>query len=316
MLHKSKPVAWLGLALLITSAIAWQTKAHTPQTAPVQQDTIPKKESAQEDETIIRGDLDKAMEEVKKAQENLERQLQKNGFDKMQKDLIRARAQMQAVDVHAEIEKAMRDIDLQKLDLDQQMKNIDMQKIKAETQKALEKINWDKMKKDMADAQTGLENNIDTKKMEMEIRRSLEDAEKGMARLKEIDLKKMRQELDRTREDLRANEGHMREEIERAKKDMDLNFHKDFKKEMEKAKEAVEKAHEELRGYKEMVTAMQKDGLLKNDGNYTIKYKKGELYIDGVKQSEEVTNKYRHYFKQDNVQLRKTNDDDGKTIDL
>jgi len=322
MSQKSKSIAWVTIACIISigiAGIAWQTKAPISQSRHSIQDTLPKKEKVQEDQIIIDGDLDKAMEEVKKAQENLERQLQKGGLEKMQKDLLRAQAQLNAKDIHAEIEKAMKEIELQKISLQDQMKNIDMQKIQAETQEALQKINWEKMKKDMQQAQAELKNNIDYKEIESGIRRSMEETKRAMAHLKEIDMQKIQQQLERAQEDLKANEGHMREEMERAKKEIDLNLHKDFRKELEKAKEGVQRASEELRGYKEMITEMQKDGLLKNDDNYNIKYKKGELYIDGVKQPDNVTNKYRHYFKQENVQLKKSKgskEDDGKTIDL
>jgi len=322
MSHKSKPVAWLVIACFVASGIAglaWQTKTNSSAGKHFQQDTTPKKEKVQEDEIIINGDLDRAMEEVKKAQESLERQLQKGSMEKMQKDLLRAQAQLNAKEIHREVEKAMKEIELQKLNLEDQMKNIDMQKIQAETQEALQKINWEKMKKDMQQAQAELKNNIDYKKIESGVRRSMEETKKAMARLKEVDMQKIQRELERASEDLRANEGQVREGLERAKKEIDENLHKDLRKELEKAKEGVQKATEELRSYKEMINEMQKDGLLKNDGNYNIKYKKGELYIDGVKQPGNITDKYRHYFKQENVQLRKSKDskeEDSKTIDL
>lgn len=316
MLHKSKTAVWVVIACLIASGIAWQTRPHTPQGKHFQQDTTPKKEKVQEDETVINGDLERAMEEVKKAQENLERQLQKGGFEKMQKDLLRAQAQLNAREIHTEVEKAMKEIAMQKINLAEQMKNIDMQKIQAETQEAMQKINWKKMQQDMQQAQAELKNNIDYKKMERGMSRSMEETKKAMAHLNEIDMQKIQQQLERVQEGLRANEGQMQEDMERAGKEINENLHKDFRKEMEKAKEGVQKAAEELRSYKEMISEMQKDGLLKNDDTYNIQYKKGDLYIDGVKQTENITSKYRHYFKQENIRLKKSKEDDGKTIDL
>lgn len=317
MLHKSKPLAIMGIALAIVTALAWQTKTHAPQNNRPQQDTVPLKENESQNETIIRGDLDKALEQVQRAQENLERQLQKGGFEKMQKDLMRAQSQLNANEVRAQVEKAMKDIDLQKLNLEEQMRNIDMQKVQAQAQEVMQKINWEKMNEDMKRSQLELKKNIDLKKMEIEMKRSIEASRKQMAGLKEIDMQHIQRELDRAREELQSNEGRMQEEIARSKKDIAMNLNRDFKKEMEKATESVRKAGEELSGYKEMVNAMQQDGLLKADGTYNIKYKKGELYIDGVKQPENITDKYRHYFKQENIQLKKINDDGkGKTINL
>ncbi len=46
---------------------------------------------------------------------------------------------------------------------------------------------------------------------------------------------------------------------------------------MEKAKEKIEKAKAEMNEYKEFVDGLEKDGLINNKEDYTIKHKDGEL---------------------------------------
>jgi len=316
MPHTSKSIARLAIMLIAIAGLAWQTRTHATDSKRHLQDTLPTKDK--ETQTVITGDLDKALEQVRKAQENLEQQLEKNGFDKIQKDLLKAQAQLNAKDIHAEIAKAMKELEWQKLNIEEQMKNIDMQKIQAEVQDAMQKIDMEKMQKDMKHAHEALEKNIDYKKMEAEMRAAMGQTKKALAEMKAIDMQKVQQQLERAKEQLTVNETQINDEIENAKKNLDERFHKDFKKELEKAKEGVKKASEELQHYKEMLIEMKKEGLLKPDGSYSIKYKNGELYIDGLKQPDNITEKYKHYFRQENVQLKKSKDgtDDSKTIDL
>jgi len=316
MPHTSKSITGLAILLIAIAGLAWQTKTHATNSKRHLQDTLPTKDK--ETQTVITGDLDKALEQVRKAQDNLEQQLEKNGFDKMQKELLKAQAQLNAKDMHAEIAKAMKELESQKLNIEEQMKNIDMQKIQAEVQEAMQKVDLERMQKDMKRAHEAFENNIDYKKMEAEIRAAMGQAKKAMAEMKAIDMQKVQQQLERAKEQLAGNEAQIKDELENARKNLAEGFPKDFKKELEKAKEGVKKASEELQHYKEMIVEMKKEGLLKQDGSYSIKYKNGELYIDGVKQPDTITEKYKHYFRHENVQLKKSKDgtDDSKTIDL
>lgn len=107
----------------------------------------------------------------------------------------------------------------------------------------------------------------------------------------------------------------MQEDIERTKKEINETIHKDLKKEFEKAQEGVKHAAAELQNYKDMVDEMYKDGLIKSREQYDIHYKHGDLFINGTKQPAGITDKYKHYFKKENVKISRGTDDD-KTIDL
>ena len=79
---------------------------------------------------------------------------------------------------------------------------------------------------------------------------------------------------------------------------------------------SIEMSNHNLSGWKgdldlmkQLTNALQKDGLVDNKKPYKLEIKDGELYINGEKQSKEVTDKYRKYFRNDNYTI--TNDGDG-----
>jgi hypothetical protein len=82
-----------------------------------------------------------------------------------------------------------------------------------------------------------------------------------------------------------------------------------MKETMEKARQEVDKAKEEVKGYQEMIYAMEKDGLLNTKEDYSIEFRKAELSINGQKQPTEIFNKYKKYFKKERLTIRKENGD-------
>ena len=67
----------------------------------------------------------------------------------------------------------------------------------------------------------------------------------------------------------------------------------------------VDKAKEEVKGYQEMIYDMEKEGLLNTKEDYTIEYKDGDLFINGKKQPQEVTDKYKKNFRKKNIAIKK-----------
>ena len=52
-----------------------------------------------------------------------------------------------------------------------------------------------------------------------------------------------------------------------------------------------------------MFTEMEQDGLINSKQGFNIEYKNKNLYINGAKQSEQVTSKYRKYFKDEHFEI-------------
>ena len=66
----------------------------------------------------------------------------------------------------------------------------------------------------------------------------------------------------------------------------------------------LKKAKTELKDTKEMISEMEKDGLVDSKKGFELEYKDKVLYIDGKKQTEKVTEKYRKYFKKEHFKIR------------
>jgi DNA repair exonuclease SbcCD ATPase subunit len=300
MLRTLKPATWMAIVLIGftgLAGIAWQNNPVTSRNQQ-QQDTLPKKD----EKTVINGDLDKAIDEVNRAKENLEKQLQNKDWEKMHRDLQESFEKINAEKMQEQIAKAM--------------KQIDMQKIQLQAQAALKQIDWQKMQAEIEKAQAEMKK-TDLVKMQKEMQHAMEETKKAMAEMKAVDMEKIQRELEQAKENLQLNESMIKEEIERARNDIKQNLGKDFRKELEKAREDVNRAAEELQNYKDMLTEMDAAGLLNAHEPYSIEYKKGELIINGKKQPDTITNKYKHYFKKENVQIKKGKEDkDNRTIDL
>ena len=112
-------------------------------------------------------------------------------------------------------------------------------------------------------------------------KRELEEAKKFNAKEFEKEMEKVKKELEKTKEEWKNKKIDFREEMENAGKD-------------------IEKAKEELKGYQEMIYAMEADGLLNTKEDYRIEYKEGGLTVNGKKLSPEAAEKYKKYFKETN----------------
>jgi DNA-directed RNA polymerase subunit K/omega len=199
------------------------------------------------------------------------------------KDFDQLQAQLDKVLGKAGAE--LKGIDFEKLQIDaatQALKEIDMDKIMKSVEQSLKSIDLDKT---LADISVSLKDlKIDYKKEEVEkaLAEAKKEIEKGKIEIKNIDKDAIKKEIDKSRL-----------EIEK----IDLN------KIMDEARSGIDKAKDELKLTKEMFTEMEKDGLVNSKEGFTVEYKNRVLYIDGRKQDEKTTDKYRKYFKQDHFKI-------------
>jgi hypothetical protein len=204
-------------------------------------------------------------------------------FDNLQKTLDRSLQQAME-----EVKK----IDFTKMqkDMEASLKSVDMEKIMKDVELSLKNIDIDKI---VADVKSSL-NDIDWADKNGEIEKALKEAtkeiEKAKLEIKDIDQEAIKKELDKAKE-----------EVEKSKVEMDKI---DMNKIMDEAKVSIDKAKEELRATKEMFNEMERDGLIDPKQGFTIEYRNKDLYIDGKKQSEQTTDKYRKYFKKDHYKIK------------
>ncbi len=199
-------------------------------------------------------------------------------FDKLQSELDRTLKQVDA---------ELRKIDLSGIEkqIESSLKSVDMEKIMKDVELSLKSIDMDKM---MADISSSLKD-IDLKHNTAEIEKALAEAKKEIENakleIKDIDKAAMKKEM-----------ANAEKEIEKARAEIKKI---DLDKIMDEARAGIDKAKAELKLTKEMFTEMEKDGLINSKKGFSIEYKNKDLFIDGKRQPEKVTDKYRKYFKED-----------------
>lgn len=200
------------------------------------------------------------------------------------------------------VEKSMKEIDWSKMSkqIEQSMKNIDMAKMELDIKKSMKDIDWNKMKLEIDRSMK----EIDIQKLQLDIEKEVKD---GMKNFNTEEMKKSIEEMKKSMEELKKiNFDDLKKEMDNVKKELELN--KDhFKIDMEKLNKEMQKVKEGLAEVKEMTTEMERDGLINNKETNTIEYRNNELLINGKKQSPEVTEKYRKYFKGDNFNFKFNN---------
>ena len=149
-----------------------------------------------------------------------------------------------------------------------------MDKLKLETSNALKDIDLASIQKEMSKAMK----DVEWVKINEEVKHSLDKARMAM---ENINMNDVHMQIDLAKAEMEKSK------IALEKIDLD-NIMKEAGKNMEHAKQALQLE-------KEMFTEMEKDGLINSKEGFKIEYKNKSLYINGKKQSDTVTGKYRKY---------------------
>ena len=181
------------------------------------------------------------------------------------------------------LEKSLKEIDMDLISkqVELSLKDVDIDKIMVDVEASLSKIDMEKI---MADVQLSL-TEIDWKEHEGEIKKALEEAKKDMEEAR-LELKNI------NKDDIRKEIEDARKDLEKARlelKDLDVD------KIRKEANEGIKEARADLEITREMFREMEKDGLVDSKKGFTVEFKNKELFINGVKQSAKVTEKYRKY---------------------
>lgn len=159
-----------------------------------------------------------------------------------------------------------------------EIKNIDFEKIGREVESALKKVDWDKTSR--------------------EINKAVREAD---SKIKEIDMKHIENELARTKIEIDAAKISAKIDREMIKRSIE--------KGLAEARVGIEKAKKELGLMKEFTETLEKDSLINRKKGYQIEIKNGEMIINGTKQSKEINDKYRKYFKDENYTIKRDGED-------
>ncbi len=154
---------------------------------------------------------------------------------------------------------------------------IDYQKVNADVQKAMAEIDYDKINKEIKAAMK----NIDWSQMKTDISKSLDSAKMAISNIR---WDAMKAEMSKAQKQM-------------AEQKMNMDSVKiQVQKSLQEAQKSLEEAKIEFHNYKALQTALQNDGLIEANKPYRIELKEGILYINGIKQTQTVTDKYSRYY--------------------
>ena len=191
-----------------------------------------------------------------------------------------------------QVNEALKKIDLSNIQqtIENSLKQVDIEKIMKDVELSIKSIDIDKIANDVSSSLKDI--NLD--KTNGEIKEAIEEAKKGIENareeIKDINMDEIKKEME-----------NAKLEIERSKltlKEIDVP------KIMKEVKSGIDEAKKELKQTKAMFDEMEKDGLISAKDGFTIEYKEKDLYINGTKQSEKVTDRYRKYFKEDHFKIK------------
>ncbi|MGN6416857.1 MAG: hypothetical protein ACTHMC_05175 [Pseudobacter sp.] len=225
-----------------------------------------------------------------KSKEKEKKSYQKD-FDKELESLEKARISMEN----------HRDFDLKKMEADikRAMEKIDMQKAQMMADEALKSVDFAQIEKQVSDAMVRVaeaQKEISTETQE-NIRKALEKAKQTFEEQKRFNQKDIEEQLEKARK-----------QIEQSKDQIKLS-QQDFQRSFKEAAKSIEEAKKDVKNYQEMIYAMEAEGLLDTQKDYTVEYKESKLTINGNEQPDSVTDKYKKYFRKDPITIKK---EDGK----
>ena len=195
--------------------------------------------------------------------------------ENLDKDIVSELKKIDLAKIERDVKKSLKEVDVDKImkEVELSLKDIDTKKILAEVKGEMDHINLDEI-------------NAETKFALANANRELE---KAKIEIEKIDKDAIKKELE-----------NARLEVEKSRKEYSkINMDKIMKQ----AQEGVENAKLELKQVKAMFNEMEKDGLINPKDGFSIEYKDKWLYINGARQSEQVTGKYRKYFMDEHFEI-------------
>ncbi len=260
-------------ACLFTGSIILMSFQDTPYVnqilneRPKQKDTFPQRSC---NSSMTMKEFDKLIEEM-------DTHMFQAGEDIKNLDLGLIQQQAELALQQIDVEKIMKDVTLS-------LKEINIDKIMAEVSESLKGINWEGHEAETKEA----------------LQEAKEEVEKARQELKSVDMPAIKMELEKAREEIKKiNTEEIRKELQNARLEIERTKDElskiDMKKIMAEATESIAEAKMELKQIKAMFNEMERDGLIHAKDGFTIEFKDKDLYINGVKQKESVTDKYRKY---------------------
>jgi len=194
-----------------------------------------------------------------------------------------------------DLDKAMRELDEAMVNMNKNI-NIDFSKMNKEMKAAMEElknVDFDKIGREV---EASLKK-VDWEKTRVDVEKAMREADVTM---RNIDMSQVKKEIERAKESI--NEAKISSKIDMSK------LQETIEQSLAGARVGIEHAKKEIALLKEFTETLEKDGLINRKKGFKIEIKNGEMYINGTKQSKEVNDKYRKYFKDEDFTIRSDGD--------
>lgn len=195
-----------------------------------------------------------------------------------------------------DLDKAMKELDMAMADMDKNMK-FDFSKMDREIKAAMEeikKVDFDKISHEI---QSELKN-VNWDEANLEIKKALRETERS---INEVDMKEIKKEIEKAKAEISKEKIASHIDMQKIREGVD--------KGIAGARVGIEKAKKEISLLKEFTESLEKDGLINRKKGFKIEIKDNEMYINGTKQSKEVNEKYKKYFREENYIIRSDGED-------
>ena len=189
-----------------------------------------------------------------------------------------------------DLDQAMKELDRAMVDMDKNLK-IDFSKMDKELKAAMDEIKKVDFEKIGREVRESLKK-VDWEKTRAEVDKAMREAE---IQVKNIDKQQIEKQIEQAKASIEQAKISSRIDMTEIKRKVE--------KSLEGAKLSIEKAKKEIAQMKDFTEALEKDGLINKQKGYKLEIKNGELYINGTKQSKEVNDKYRKYFKDEDYSI-------------
>jgi hypothetical protein len=194
-----------------------------------------------------------------------------------------------------DLDKAIKELDRASFEMDRNM-NFDVSKMDKEMEAAMDevkKIDFDKIGREVAESMK----KVDWPNIKAEIDRAMREVDVNM---KTIDKKEIEKAIAEAKESVSAAKINAHIDMEGIKRSVDEG--------LKGARIGIENAKKELGLMKEFTETLETDGLINRKKGFKIEIKDNEMFINGTRQSKEVNDKYRKYFKNEDYTIKSNGD--------
>lgn len=221
-------------------------------------------------------------------------------FDRQMEEDIEKEVLQATKSALAAANQALENLDIEQI-VSEAFESIDWGEINASINDSLKKVDWAEIKGEMHQAMEEAKQAMAEARIEQReaMARARKEQKEALA-LAHEKMEESRKHIEKSRENARTRAVQARQRAEEARERAD-----EARERAEAARERANGARERAEKsranatrirskYDRLLNSMEKDGLINKSNGYKIEKKGNTLYIDGIKQSKQVMDKYEH----------------------